>query len=70
MFHHQRNHDHGQRAGRPRYHAGAASEQCGDQPDYEGGIQPDKRCHASHKGKGHGLGHQRQRHCQAGQNLD
>ena len=65
MLGHQRHHDNSQRAGRSGNHARSAAKNRRDQPDDKGGIKPDQRMHACHKGKGNRLGNQCQRNRQA-----
>ena len=65
----QRHHDDGQRSGCPGDHAGPSADGRRDEPDNEGRIEPDKRVHASHEGKGHRFRHERQRHGETRQQL-
>ena len=54
----------------PEIIPGRPAERRGDQSDDERGIEPDQRRHSGDEGKRHRLGHQRQRHGQAGKDLD
>ena len=66
----ERDHDHGESARRARDHAGPPADQCGDETDDKGGIEPDQRIDLGDEGKGHSFGYQRQRDGQAGQKLN
>ena len=63
-------HDDGQGTRGPRNHAGTPADQRGDQTNDEGRVKAHQRCDSGDEGKGHGFGHQGQRHGQAGQHLD
>ena len=70
MLRDERNHNNRQRAGRARYHARTATNHGRHEADNEGRIQPDQRVHARHESESHGLRHERQGDCQAGQQFD
>ena len=66
----QRNHDHRQRAGRARDHAGTPTDQRRDQTNQKGRIKTHQRMHPGDKGKGHRLGHQSQCDGETGEQFD
>jgi hypothetical protein len=65
----ERHDHHGHRAGGTRKHAGPAAEYGRHQADDERAIQAQQRIDLRHQRKGYAFRHQRERRCQAGEEI-